>query len=66
MDFEEQLEKKLVDIAQDAPDTVILAADEASLYLQASSMRVWARRGQTPVVYSGPLCQDSDRSIFKV
>ncbi len=39
-----------MDIAQDAPDTVILAADEASLYLQASLMRVWAPKGQTPVV----------------
>lgn len=39
-----------MDVAQDAPDTVILAADEASLYLQASLMRVWAPKGQTPVV----------------
>ena len=29
---------------------MILAADEASLYLQASLMRVWAPVGQTPVV----------------
>jgi transposase len=29
---------------------VILAADEASLYLPATTMRVWAPRGQTPVV----------------
>jgi len=29
---------------------VILAADEASLYLQASLMRVWAPTGQTPVI----------------
>ncbi len=63
MDFEERLEKKLVDIAlvdiaQDAPQTVILAADEASilaadeasLYLQASLTRVWAPVGQTPVI----------------
>ncbi len=50
MDFEEHLKKKLMDLAQDAPDTVILAADEASLYLQASLMRVWAPVGQTPVV----------------
>jgi len=40
----------LLDIAQEAPDTVILAADEASLYLQASLMRVWAVQGRTPVV----------------
>ena len=39
-----------MDIAQTAPDTVILAQDEASLYLQASLMRVWAPVGQTPVV----------------
>lgn len=29
---------------------MILAEDEASLYLQASLMRVWAKRGETPVV----------------
>lgn len=29
---------------------MILAEDEASLYLQASLMRVWAPTGQTPVV----------------
>jgi len=39
-----------VDAAQDAPDTVVLAADEASLYLQASVTRVWAPVGQTPLV----------------
>ena len=39
-----------MDAAQDAPDTVVLAADEASLYLQASLMRVWAPVGQTPLV----------------
>ena len=39
-----------MDIAQDAPQTVILAADEASLYLQASLTRVWAPVGQTPLV----------------
>ena len=39
-----------MDIAQSALDTVILAQDEASLYLQASFMRVWAPVGQTPVV----------------
>lgn len=39
-----------MDIAQDAPQTVILAADEASLYLQASLTRVWAPVGQTPVI----------------
>lgn len=39
-----------MDTAQDAPDTVILAADEASLYLQASLMRVWGPVGRTPLV----------------
>lgn len=39
-----------MDIAQTAPETVILAEDEASLYLQATTMRVWAPVGQTPVV----------------
>jgi len=39
-----------VDVAQNAPRTVILAGDEASLYLQASLMRVWAPKGRTPVV----------------
>lgn len=29
---------------------MILAADEASLYLQATLMRVWAPIGQTPVI----------------
>lgn len=39
-----------MDIAQTAPDTVILAEDEASLYLQATTMRVWSPVGQTPSV----------------
>lgn len=39
-----------MDIAQTAPTTVILAEDEASLYLQATTMRVWAPVGQTPQV----------------
>jgi len=29
---------------------VLLAADEASVYLQASLMRVWAPKGQTPLI----------------
>ena len=44
MASEEGLEKKLADTAQNAPDTVILAGDEASLYLQASLKRVGADR----------------------
>jgi transposase len=39
-----------MDIAQDAPETVILAEDEAWLYLQATTMHLWSPRGQTPVV----------------
>lgn len=33
---------------------MILAADEASLYLQATLMRVWSVTGQTPVVKCDP------------
>jgi transposase len=33
---------------------VILAQDEASLYLQATVAQVWALRGQTPVVRADP------------
>jgi transposase len=33
---------------------VILAEDEASLYLQATVMRAWAPRGQPPVVTADP------------
>lgn len=43
-----------MDIAQAAPETVILAEDEASLYLQATTTAVWAPRGQTPVVRAHP------------
>ena len=34
--------------------TVILAEDEASLYLQPTLQTVWALRGQTPTVRSAP------------
>ena len=43
-----------MDVAQDAPDTVILAEDEASLYLQTTLTAVWAPQGQTSVVRSDP------------
>jgi transposase len=33
---------------------VILVEDEASLYLQATTMAIWAPRGQTPVVRAHP------------
>lgn len=35
---------------QERPDTVILAEDEAILYLQATTTYVWSPIGQTPVV----------------
>ncbi len=44
----------MIDVAQDAPTTVILAEDAASLYLQATMMWVWASRGQSPVVAADP------------
>ena len=44
----------MMDTVQDAPATVFLAQDEASLYLQATMMRVWAPRGQTPVIRADP------------
>jgi transposase len=43
-----------MDLAQEAPETVILAQDEASMYLQATTTAVWAPRGQTPVVRVHP------------
>jgi len=43
-----------MDVVQEPTPTVILAEDEASLYLQATSMAVWAPTGQTPVVRADP------------
>jgi hypothetical protein len=43
-----------MDVAQRPEETVILAEDEASIYLQASNKYVWATRGQTPVVRVDP------------
>jgi transposase len=43
-----------MDTAQDAPQTVILTEDEASLYLQATCQMVWAPQGQTPCVRVDP------------
>ncbi len=42
--------KKILDVALNAPNTILLAGDEASAYLQATLMRVWAKKGHTPVV----------------
>ena len=43
-----------MDTAQEAPDTVILAGDEASLYLQATLKVVWHPCGQTPMLKVHP------------
>jgi hypothetical protein len=51
----------MMDIAQTAPETIILAEDEASLYLQATTTTVWAPCGQTPVVSVQPA---RDRESF--
>ena len=41
-------------MAQQAPATIILTEDEASLYLQATTQAVWAPKGQTPRVRVDP------------
>jgi len=41
-------------VAQEAPDTVFLAEDEAGLYLQATTCYVWAPTGQTPIARADP------------
>ena len=38
-----------MDVAPDAPETVILAEDEASLYLQATTTAAWALRDRHDV-----------------
>lgn len=43
-----------MDLAQTAPQTVILAEDEAAVYLQASLQAVWAPCGQTPIIRADP------------
>jgi hypothetical protein len=52
--FRRTARKKLIDLLQQAPDTVILAEDEATLYLQATTQQVWAPCGLTPIVRSDP------------
>ena len=44
----------MIDVAQDAPNTVFLTEDEAGLYLQATTSHVWAPTGQTPIVRADP------------
>jgi hypothetical protein len=41
-------------VAQEAPDTVFLAGDEAGLYLQVTTCRVWSPTGQMPIVRADP------------
>ena len=43
-----------MDIAQNAPETVFMAQDEAGLYLQSTTIAVWYQRGQSPVVRIDP------------
>ncbi len=43
-----------MDTAQNAPETVILTQDEAWMYLQATTQRVWSPCGQTPHVRVDP------------
>jgi transposase len=40
----------LTDFKQEHPAGVILTVDQMSLYFQATTTRVWARRGQTPTL----------------
>lgn len=44
----------MTDWLQAYPTAVILAMDQMSLYFQATLTRVWAARGQTPVVRVSP------------
>ena len=44
----------MTDFLQDHPQGVIIAWDEMSLYFQATTTRVWAPCGQTPVVRVSP------------
>ncbi len=48
-------------MALNAPKTILLAGDEASAYLQATLMRVWAKKGHTPVV---PVSASRDNTHF--
>ena len=41
-------------VVQKAPNTVWIAEDEASLYLQATTCDVFAPQGQTPIVRADP------------
>lgn len=43
-----------MDVAQDAPHTVILTEDEMSMYLQATTQNAWSPQGQTPTLRVDP------------
>jgi len=43
-----------MDVAQNAPQTVFLAGDEAGLYLQATTCHVWSPTGHTPIIRADP------------
>ena len=43
-----------MDVAQEAPQTVLLTEDEASMYLQATTQNAWSLQGQTPTVRVDP------------
>ncbi|HEU0297487.1 MAG TPA: IS630 family transposase [Anaerolineales bacterium] len=43
-----------MDVAQNAPQTVFLAADEAGLYLQGTTGYVWSPTGHTPIIRADP------------
>ena len=44
----------MMDVVQEAPHTVILTEDDRSMYLQATTQKVWAPQGQTPSVRVAP------------
>lgn len=44
----------MTDFRQAHPDGVIVAFDQMSLYFQATTTRVWAPIGQTPIVKTAP------------
>lgn len=44
----------MTDFLQDQPHGQVIAVDEMSLYFQATTTRVWAAVGQTPVVRVSP------------
>ncbi len=44
----------MTDLLQRYPDLVIWAMDQMSLYFQATLTRVWAAKGQTPIVRIAP------------